>query len=172
MATITPAGAGSSATFPYDYAATFATAQSTAHKTVTTTIGTFLKIGDVWFPIKSYPDLFGDAEQLECTDLTDNVRRYVAGLQSNDTLGFTMNYHANLLNTLISYQNAMEAKSCVLYFGENGQYGTFSFDAYVSATVNSGDVNAVREMTLHLVPTTQITLDTGTSVTPGNNSNP
>ena len=127
------------------------------------TIGTILEVssnGTTWeklCKIKSYPALGGAPEQLETTDLEDEVQTFVPGVQSMDSMDFTANY------TLAAY-TAVKAKAKTplkyrLSMGEDGVDGVATWDGQHSVYVNEGEVNGVREMTISVSPSTKITIE-------------
>lgn len=131
------------------------------------TIGTILEVssdGTTWeklCKIKSYPALGGAPEQLETTDLEDEVQTFVPGVQSMDSMDFTANY------TLAVY-TAVKAKAMTplkyrLSMGENGKDGVATWDGQHAVYVNEGEVNGVREMTISVFPSTKITIASATT---------
>ena len=62
------------------------------------TIGTFLKMGTAAAsitkvcPIKSYPQLGGDPEQIETTDMEQDSQTFVPGVKQPETMTFTDNF--------------------------------------------------------------------------------
>ena len=123
------------------------------------TINTVLKMGtgstlDKVTPIKSYPDLFGNPDQIEVTDLEDEIQKFIPGVKSADSFEFTANY-------LLANFKAIKALegtdlSFELDFGTNGADGKFTWDGQVSVTISGGDVNSAREMVLTVFPSTDI----------------
>lgn len=124
------------------------------------TIGTVLEVstdGTTWeqlCKIKSYPALGGAPEQLETTDLEDEVQTFILGVQSMDAMEFTANY------TLDSYM-AVKAKSMKdlhyrLKMGKDGKDGIATWDGQHSVYANEGEVNGVREMTISVAASTKI----------------
>ncbi|MCI8335140.1 MAG: phage tail protein [Lachnospiraceae bacterium] len=124
------------------------------------TIGTILEVSEdatVWeklCKIKGYPALGGAPEQLETTDLEDEVQTFIPGVQGMEAMEFTANY------TLESY-NAVKAKEMTalhyrLTMGKNGTDGVATWDGQHSVYVNEGEVNGVREMTISVSPSTKI----------------
>lgn len=124
------------------------------------TIGTILEVssdGTTWeklCKIKSYPALGGAPEQLETTDLEDEVQTSIPGVQSMDSMDFTANY------TLPAY-TAVKAKAMTplkyrLSMGENGKDGVATWEGQHSVYVNEGEVNGVREMTISVSASTKI----------------
>lgn len=131
------------------------------------TIGTILEVsedGSTWTKlckIKGYPALGGSPEQLETTDLEDEVQTFIPGVQSMDAMEFTANY------TLDSY-NVVKAKAMKdlhyrLKMGENGKDGIATWDGQHSVYINEGEVNGVREMTISVSPSTKIDISAPTT---------
>lgn len=106
--------------------------------------------------IKNYPDLGSSPELLETTTLSDPMRTNIFGIQGNDSMEFTCNYDKNDYQTVKALEG--DEQNLAIYFGENGTDGKFTFNGYVSVHVNSGDVNAVREMTVTVAASSVITM--------------
>lgn len=111
--------------------------------------------------IKSYPALGGAPEQIETTDLEDEVQTFVPGVQSMDAMEFKANY------TLPAYK-AVKAKAMTeLYYrlkmGKNGKDGVATWQGQHSVYVNEGEVNGVREMTIAVSPSTKIEIAEATA---------
>ena len=130
-------------------------------------IGTILKFGTSagslteLCKIKSYPQLGGEREQIETTDLTDTAQTFVPGVQSVETMSFTANF---LVSTYTSPKgNALKDGYFELDFGATGGKATWEgqYDVYV----NEGGVNEVVEMTIVVYPSTLITIAAGGSST-------
>lgn len=113
--------------------------------------------------IKSYPDLGGTPEMLETTTLSDKAQTYIPGIDSTDALEFTANY------TKVDYEKLLALKGeeveLAVWFGgtesagvftPTGADGKFEFKGYVSVVATGGDVNAVREMTISIAPSSTI----------------
>lgn len=131
-------------------------------KKAVSTIGTILEIsedGTAWSKlckIKSYPQLGGAPDQLETTDMEDGSQTFIPGVQSVDAMEFTANY------TLAAY-TAVKAKEGTalkyrLKMGTNGADGVATWDGQHSVYINEGAVNAVREMTISVSPSTKISV--------------
>lgn len=111
--------------------------------------------------IKDYPDLIPAPENLDATTLTDHMRVYIPGVKDNGgNIEFTCNYSAADFNTIKAMEGA-EADFAV-WFGENagtpdGHDGKFSFKGYPYVAKRGGGVNEVSEMTVGIIPTTEIT---------------
>jgi hypothetical protein len=115
------------------------------------TYGTKFKYGatspDKELAIKSYPEILAKRSALETTTLSDDAKTYIAGIRETpDSLAFTMNYDA----TVFAEINALTAvQKCALEFSDGSG---FEFDGYLSASNNAGEVNAVAEMTVSVMP--------------------
>lgn len=129
-------------------------------KKAVSTINTILETsedGTTWTKlckIKSYPALGGAPEQLETTDLEDEVQTFVPGVQSMDSMDFSANY------TLESY-TAVKAKAGKqlryrISMGLDGADGVATWEGQHSVYVNEGEVNGVREMTISVSPSNKI----------------
>ena len=125
------------------------------------TINTVLKFGTAassltqLCKIKSYPDLGGAPDTIETTDLEDTAQTFVAGVQSVDQMEFTANFTPEAYTALKT--NEGTDGYFELDFGQNGSEGKFTWQGSYSAYVNGGDVNAVRECTIVVTPSTAIT---------------
>lgn len=131
------------------------------------TIGTILETsadGTSWTKlckIKSYPALGGAPEQLETTDLEDEVKTFVPGIQAMDAMEFKANY------TLESYNSVKTKANTTLKYrlkmGENGKDGVATWEGQHSVYVNEGEVNGIREMTISVSPSTKIEIGQATA---------
>ena len=125
------------------------------------TINTVLKFGTEaasltqLCKIKSYPDLGGAPDTIETTDLEDTAQTFVAGVQAIDQMEFTANFTPDAFTSLKT--NEGKDGYFELDFGQNGSEGKFTWQGSYSAYVNGGDVNAVRECTIVVTPSTAIT---------------
>ena len=133
-----------------------------AEKKAVSTIGTILETstdGTAWeklCKIKSYPQLGGAPDQLETTDMEDGSQTFEPGVQSMDAMEFTANY------TLAAY-TAVNAKAGTalkyrLKMGKDGVDGVATWDGQHSVHINEGAVNAIREMTITVSPSTKISV--------------
>jgi hypothetical protein len=123
-------------------------------------IGTILKFGtsanslSELCKIKSYPQLNGEREQIETTDLTDTSQTFVPGVQSVESMQFNANF------TLATYQslktNALTDGFFELDFASAGAKATWEgqYDVYVQ----EGEVNGLVEMTIVVYPSTVVTI--------------
>lgn len=133
----------------------------------TSTIGSFLmKSSDgtaysKYLDVKDYPDMFGDPEQIQTTTLTNKRHTYTPGVQDSEgLLNFLANYDPTDY-TKVKNDEGTEA-FWALWFGEDsngdpdGHLGKFSWKGYPFAKLNGKGVNEVREMTVGIVPTTEL----------------
>lgn len=117
------------------------------------TYGVTLKYGatsaDTAVVIKDFPSLLGKRSALETTTLSDDAQTFIPGIrQQSETFDFTANYDAAVLETI----NALTAvQKCELAFSDGSK---FTWDGYISGSVNEGAVDAVVEMTISITPTT------------------
>lgn len=124
------------------------------------TIGTILKFGTTanslteLCKIKTTPQLNGEREQIESTDLTDTAQTFVPGVQSVENMQFTANF------TLAAYKslkaNALTDGFFEIDFVSAGAKATWEgqYDVYVNET----EVNGLIEMTITVYPSTVVTI--------------
>lgn len=113
--------------------------------------------------IKDYPDMIPAPEQLDATTLTDHMRVYIPGVKDKGgNLEFTCNYDASNFSTLKA-KEGVEGNYAV-WFGESGtpaapdgSHGKFSFKGYLYVVKKGGGVNEVSEMTVGIIPSSEIT---------------
>ena len=124
------------------------------------TINSVLKVGATAASIaqiskiKSYPELFGSPDQLETTDLEDAMQTFVKGVvQVSGSLDFTFNHD---MTAFAAYRALGDDSVWELDFGASGVDGKFSWKGSCSVSINEGAVNGIREMTLHVFPSTEI----------------
>lgn len=111
--------------------------------------------------IKDYPDMIEAPEQLDATTLSDPMRVYIPGIKDvNGAMEFTANYSAADFAAV----QALEGTEgyFAVWFGENagtpdGSQGKFSFKGYPYASKSGGGVNEVSDMTVGIIPSTEIT---------------
>lgn len=117
------------------------------------TYGVSLKYGaaspETEIIIKDFPSLLGKRNALETTTLADDAQTYIQGIRTqSDSFEFTANYDPAVyaaINELTAIQK------CSLTFSDKSGY---TWDGYLSASVNEGSVDAVVEMTISIVPAT------------------
>lgn len=113
--------------------------------------------------IKDYPDLGGTPEMLETTTLSDKAQTFIPGIDSSDALEFTANYTKEDYEALLALKG--QELDLAVWFGgteeagvftPTGVDGKFAFKGYVSVVPTGGDVNAVREMSISIAPSSTI----------------
>ena len=99
--------------------------------------------------IKSAPSILGQRSALETTDLSDDAQTYIPGIrQQSEKFDFTANYDSTVYATL----NALsEIQKCKLAFNDGSSY---TWEGFISASVNDVSVDSVVEMTISITPTT------------------
>lgn len=108
---------------------------------------TKLTIGTKTYDIKDFPSILGQRSALEVTTLSDDAQKYIAGIrQQSDTFPFLMNYDATAYEELNKLTGEQE---CELTFSDGSG---FTWQGYVSASINEGSVDAVLEMTVNVTP--------------------
>lgn len=115
--------------------------------------------------IKSYPALFEAKSSLETTDLEDAYQTWIGGVgQTPESLDFTFNHD---MTAFASYNALGDTTVWELDFGTSGADGKFSWKGGCNVTINEGAVNGLREMTLHVYPSTQIYAEAAATAFPG-----
>lgn len=99
--------------------------------------------------IKDFPSLLGKRNSLETTTLSDDAQTFIAGIRSqSESFDFTANYDPAVYAAI----NALDDKQkCSLTFSDGSGY---TWEGYLSASVNEGSVDAVIEMTISITPAT------------------
>lgn len=110
--------------------------------------------------IKDYPDMIEPPENLDATTLSDAMRVYIPGIK--DT-GGAIEFTANYTPADFAAVQALEGTEgyFAIWFGENagtpdGSNGKFSFKGYPYASKAGGGVNEVSDMTVGIIPSTEI----------------
>ena len=133
------------------------------------TIDTVLKAGSTsgsltkLCKIKSYPDLGAAPDNLETTDLEDDQQTFVPGVRSMDNMEFVANYTPEAYSAVKATANTEQYYA--LEMGTNGAQGIFTWTGQHDVYVNGGDVNAVREMTITVTPSSTISITTSGATT-------
>ena len=111
--------------------------------------GTVLKIGSKSYDIKDFPVILGERSALEITTLSDDAQRYIQGIrQTGESFPFLANYDATTYAELNALSGEQE---CELAFSDGSK---FTWEGYVSVSINEGSVDAVLEMTISVTPFT------------------
>lgn len=108
---------------------------------------TKLKIGTKSYDIKDFPAILGERSALETTTLSDDAQTYIQGIrQQSESFPFLANYDA----TIYAEINALSGEQeCELAFSDGSK---FTWNGYVSASMNEGSVDSVLEMTISVTP--------------------
>lgn len=99
--------------------------------------------------IKDFPSLLGKRSAIETTTLSDDAQTFLEGIrQQSETFDFLANYDPAVYETINGLSGVQK---CALTFSDGSGY---TWDGYISASVNEGGVDAVIEMTISIVPAT------------------
>ena len=117
------------------------------------TYSTTLKYGatspDTEIVIKDFPSVLGKRNSLETTTLKDDAQTFIPGIRSQgESLDFTCNYDATVYAAI---EALTDIQKCELAFSDGSGY---TWDGYLSVSVNEGAVDAVLEMTVSVIPAT------------------
>ena len=116
--------------------------------------------------IKDFPDLGGTPEMLETTTLSDNMKTYIPGIQSLDSLEFSANYTKTDYEALKALEG--QDNDYAVWFGgtesggtltPSGENGKFKFRGQLSVFAKGGAVNEVVGMTITIAPSTPIAME-------------
>lgn len=118
--------------------------------------GTYAKV----CTIKDYPDLGGDPNQLDSTDLECAGYTYIKGIeQTPNTFEFTANYDKSAFQTIsgttgkkwykVAFNSATSGTPAVTTYGQDGYW---KFEGEISVKVSGKGVDEVREMVIQIVP--------------------
>lgn len=128
------------------------------------TIGTKLLIsqdGSVWnheVKIDSFPDIGGSPEQIDVTTLVDRVKKYINGVQEQETMEFS----TFLKDDMSDYDELKALEDRELHYqvviGATGK--SAFFDGKHTLKLNGGGVNEALKMTITIAPSTDPEIDT------------
>lgn len=119
------------------------------------TINTVLKAGATasaltqLCKIKSYPQLGGEPESIETTDMEDKMQTFVPGVQSMSAMQFTANYDKEKFDEIKASSDKEQIYE--LDFGKDGADGKYCWKGQHSVFINEGAVNGLREMTISIM---------------------
>jgi len=101
--------------------------------------------------ITKYPQIGGEAEQVEVTRLCDSVKRYINGLQDSQSLVFEANYTKTDYDKAKALQTAGTVGTFRLCFGDQlGTDGCWEWSGKVSVYLAEGESNGARKMTFSI----------------------
>ena len=111
--------------------------------------------------IKDFPAMGGSPEQIETTTLSQEVSTFVIGVQSLSTFEFLANYTVEDFKAVKALQDSAKVYEFALAFGKPdqtsyGSLGVFKWNGQVSAWLEGGGVNAVREMRISISATSEV----------------
>lgn len=110
---------------------------------------TKLKIGTKSYDIKDFPVILGERSALETTTLSDDAQTYIQGIrQQSESFPFLANYDATVYQEINALSGVQE---CELAFSDGSK---FTWDGFVSVSINEGSVDSVLEMTISVTPST------------------
>lgn len=114
--------------------------------------------------ITSFPDLGGEPEAIEVTTLSDPMKKFIPGIQSNGNMPFEANYDKAAYEAIKALKGTEQKLS--IWFGATtgeggvdtptGEHGKFDFLGYVNVHVNGGAVNEAVKMTISVIPSSPI----------------
>ena len=112
--------------------------------------------------IKDFPAMGGAPEQIETTTLSNEVSTFVTGVQSLSAFEFLANYTVTDYKAVKTLQDSAQVYEFALAFGKPtsnttfGGLGVFKWNGQLSAWLEGGSVNAVREMRLSISATSEV----------------
>lgn len=116
-------------------------------------------------PIKDYPDFLNEVNTIDVTDLQNANHTYIFGLgDSGGDMAFTANFTVADYQTVKALDDGT-VKHLALWFGgtetggvitPNGTDGKWTFDGMVKVGIVGKGVDEAREMTIHVVPSTDM----------------
>lgn len=104
--------------------------------------------------IKSYSDLGGEPNNLDCTTLADDTQRNVKGVKKMETVKMTANYTKGDSTKLANLEKLGEGEWWAIVMGVNaagkpdGHDGIYYWQGGLSYYENGGEVDKVRETTI------------------------
>lgn len=123
-------------------------------------------------PIVDYPDFLNEVNTIDVTNLQNEMHTYIAGLlDTGGSLDFTANYTATDYQTVKALDDGAE-KNLAIWFGgtksgstvtPTGVDGKWTFKGMIKVGIVGKGIDEARQMTIHVVPTTDMTFSVGTS---------
>lgn len=116
-------------------------------------------------PIKDYPDFLNDVNTIDVTNLQNANHTYIFGLgDSGGDMPFLANYTKEDYQTVKALDDGT-VKHLALWFGgtetggkvtPTGSDGKWTFDGMIKVGIVGKGVDEAREMTIHVVPTSDM----------------
>lgn len=104
-------------------------------------------------PVKDFPDLGGEPDNINVTTLEDTMQAFILGIQSGGSMPFKANYTQADFTTVNT-----DAGADMFYELSFGAEGTFAWAGQHAVVVNGAGVNGAVEMTITVAPSTRPTL--------------
>lgn len=129
-----------------------------SYRKATTTIGIVLKYGHApdtlteLCKIKSFPQIKGERERVDSTDMTDSSQTHEPAVQEVPTMSFRANFLVS--EYLEAQEDVMRVGYFELVFGKDG--GAAAWQGRYDMYLNEGEVNGLAECTIVCYPTTEI----------------
>ena len=123
-------------------------------------------------PIKDYPDFMNEVNTIDVTNLQNSMHTYIMGLlDTGGSMDFTANYNATDYQTVKALDDGTEHYLAIYFGGQivgstvtpTGIDGIWKFKGMVKVGIVGKGVDEAREMTIHVVPGTDMTFSVGTS---------
>ena len=121
--------------------------------------------------IKDYPDFLNEVATIDVTDLQNAMHTYIMGLlDTGGDMTFTANYDKTNYTTIRGL--AGSEQYLAIWFGgtksgstvtPTGTDGKWSFKGMVKVGIVGKGVDEAREMTIHVVPSSDMEFSVGTS---------
>ena len=123
-------------------------------------------------PIKDYPDFLNSVNTIDVTNLQNEMHTYIMGLlDTGGDMAFTANYTAADYQTVKALDDGTEHYLAIWFGGTKsgstvtptGTDGKWSFKGMVKVGIVGKGVDEAREMTIHVVPSTDMTFSVGSA---------
>lgn len=117
-------------------------------------------------PIKDYPDYLNEVNTIDVTNLQNAMHTYIMGLlDTGGDMAFTANYNKPDYNTVLGLDDGAEHYLAIWFGGTEsggvvtptGTDGKWSFMGMVKVGIVGKGVDEAREMTIHVVPSSDMT---------------
>ncbi len=114
--------------------------------------------------IRSFPDMGGSPDLIDCTTLSNKSKIGVPGIQNNDALVFEANYNPTTYAAVKAVCDGLVHDFSVWFGGTesgntltpDGSDGKFDFKGMADVYVAGGGVNEARTIQITITPTTDI----------------
>ena len=122
-------------------------------------------------PIKDYPDFMNNVNTIDVTNLQNAMHTYIMGLlDTGGSMDFTANYNVTDYQAVSALDDGAEHYLAIWFGGTKsgdtitptGNDGKWSFKGMVKVGIVGKGVDESREMTIHVVPGTDMAFTVGT----------